>query len=1263
MNAICRRVAQIACFVALLSFAGPSAQAQGYVFGSASYSAPGLVSTSPPQGNAQIVTTDFNGDGIPDIAILGTISSGPALSIFLGKPDGSFGPRADYAVQASGFTVGDFNGDGKVDVIVVYSTSLSILFGNGDGTLQAPVPLNQSLGNLYSTAASADFNGDGKLDLLLLTPDFGSGATMAILLGNGDGTFQAPVTYSVPIAPYLVVGDFNLDGKPDIAISGGLNGGVVSILINNGDGTFKFPLNYSISGNVQGLATADLNGDGKLDLVVPSSGTSATISVLLGNGDGTFGSPIVYTSNLLSTSIAVADFNGDGKPDLALTDLEGPINAVAILLGNGDGTFQNPPLLYSAGLLPAGVISLDVNGDGKPDLAVAGGYGVLSYFSLTTLINRGDGTFANPANFPVLQFPYSAVVGDFNGDGHVDIATTSFTQTGGVSVLLGKDDGTFQAHVDSPTGQSPTAIATGDFNGDGKLDLVVADSSPTNALLSTLIGNGDGTFQNNISQTVPGPLGSLAVGDFNGDGKLDVAAVTFNTSVVSIFLGHGDGSFAAPVQYSTGPMAQSPPYHNVLTGDFNGDGKLDLAVATDNGIAVLLGNGDGTFQPFSLVPSLLSYDPGDDLLALADFNGDGKLDIIRSTQTGIINVALGNGDGTFQQGTGFQIPAILNTESAVVGDFNGDGKLDLAFASQSSDVVTILFGNGDGTFEGHIEYSVPSVSNNVNFMLAGDFNGDGALDMALADFDAGEVSVFINQPVAAFNPRALKFANQGIGTTSPEQSVTLTNGGAAPLAIAGIASSGEFAESNDCGSSLSIGQACNVSVSFAPTVDEALGGLLSFTDNASVVPQTLVLSGTGTGDFAGTFNHGAASASPGGQATYGLTVVPSGRFNGAVVLSASNLPPGATASWSPAIVTGAPWTSTLTVSTSPTTPPGNYTITVAGQSGALSHATTLTLLVGTVDFTGSVTPTSQAVPAGNSALYNIALSTLGTLPFGSAVALSVSGVPSGVTAGFSTTTVNPDTNGTSVLTLSTSGSTPVGSYTLTLSGTGGGVFHSTTIQLVVTTPGPVTGDFSGSFDHGTASANVGGQATYVLTVTPSGGFTGSVVLSVSGLPPGTTGSWSPAVVIGGSGTSALTITTGATTPLGAYNFTVSGASGTLTHSTTLTLLVGVVDFTGSVTPTSQTVFAGNSALYNIVLFPVGTLPFGHIVTLSLSGLPAGVTAILSNSTINPDLHNVNSSSVLTLTTSSSTPVGSYTLTLTGTGGGVTHSTGIRLTVQ
>lgn len=252
MNAI-RRVAPIMFICAVLSLVGLATQAQTYVFGTASYPAPGLSSISPPQGNALIFTADFNGDGIPDVVMLGTIASGQGLAIFLGKPDGSFAPMVDYPVQATGFTVGDFNGDGKLDIIVVNfggTITGSVLLGNGDGTLQPPVPLNQNIGNGYSAAASADFNGDGRLDLLLLTPDFGSGATMAILLGNGDGTFQASVTYPVPAAPYLALGDFNGDGKPDIAIAGTNDapsgGSLVSILINKGDGTFTMRLMLTV---------------------------------------------------------------------------------------------------------------------------------------------------------------------------------------------------------------------------------------------------------------------------------------------------------------------------------------------------------------------------------------------------------------------------------------------------------------------------------------------------------------------------------------------------------------------------------------------------------------------------------------------------------------------------------------------------------------------------------------------------------------------------------------------------------------------------------------------------------------------------------------------------------------------------------------------------------------------------------------------------------------------------------------------------------
>ena len=482
-----------------------------------------------------------------------------------------------------------------------------------------------------------------------------------------------------------------------------------------------------------------------------------------------------------------------------------------------------------------------MNGDGKPDLAVLGGDSVGTYFSVTVLINQGEGVLPARSTYPVPQYPYSAVTGDFNGDGKPDIAVDSFNSPGSVSVLLGNGDGTFQAHLDTAVATYPTAMAAGDFNNDGKLDLVVS-AAPTSSTFGffTLLGNGEGTFQNTLSQTTSSVVRSLAVGDFNKDGKLDVAAVIDGTNAVSIFLGKGDGTFNAPVQYATGPMVNSPPYHNVLAADFNVDGNLDLAVSTDAGISILLGKGDGTFMPYSAILA------GESLLAIGDFNGDGNPDLAVASGSMLVSVALGNGMGSFQQASGFQLPSILNAESTVAGDFNGDGKTDLAFANQSTNVVTILLGNGDGTFSSHIEYESGNVSNDVGFVVPNDFNGDGVLDLALADFNDNTVSVFLNSSVATFYPSGLTFGNLPVGVPSAEQSVSLSNPSPVPIALSSIGTTGDFSGSNTCGSTLAPVASCQASVTFTPTAGGSRTGLLVFSDSVPGSPQSLPLTGTGT---------------------------------------------------------------------------------------------------------------------------------------------------------------------------------------------------------------------------------------------------------------------------------------------------------------------------------------------------------------------------------------------------------------------------------
>jgi uncharacterized repeat protein (TIGR01451 family) len=321
------------------------------------------------------------------------------------------------------------------------------------------------------------------------------------------------------------------------------------------------------------FAVADFNGDGNADLVVGENG--GDVDILLGDGLGGFRLAGSYLHGGGPWwSVAVGDFNGDGKVDVAVTNLSNSV--VTILLGNGDGTLQ-PAGNYLVGTFPGSVVVADFNGDGKPDLAV----GTLNS-NLSILLGNGDGTFQAAVNYQVPEAT-SLATGDFNGDGNADLAITN---ENGVTVLLGAGDGTFLAPVNYAV--SASAVAIGDFNGDGKPDLAVTDISDNN--VSILLGNGDGTFRMAGSYAAGAQRGCLTVGDFNGDGKADLAVGNqFNTSV-SLLLGNGDGTFQAVANYPLGTTVQQTNAGSIVVGDFNGDGRADLAVATGNTtVSILLG--------------------------------------------------------------------------------------------------------------------------------------------------------------------------------------------------------------------------------------------------------------------------------------------------------------------------------------------------------------------------------------------------------------------------------------------------------------------------------------------------------------------------------------------------------------------------------------------------------------------------------------------------------------------------------------------------
>ena len=351
----------------------------------------------------------------------------------------------------------------------------------------------------------------------------------------------------------------------------------------------------------------------------------------------------VQASGVTHTSVATVDLNSDGKPDLAIANYADA--SVSVLLGRGDGTFT-AEARYSVKSTPTCVAVADFNGDGAPDLVVAN-YGSSQ---VSVLLGNGYGTFQPALNYPSYATssgiqPYSVAVGDFNGDGKPDLVVSNYSNTGfpfeagaTVSVLLGNGDGSFQPPVEYAAGSGPLAVAVADVNADGHPDLLVANNFSDN--VSILLGNGDGTFRQALNADAGDRPVAVIVDDFNADGIPDLAVANSFAGTISVLLGSGDGTFRERVAYPTDPYTD--PF-SVTALDVNGDGKRDLAVAM-----------------------WFCCDPED------------------PHALGTLNVLMGNGDGTFQLSLPFDRPAFIrHARSLVTADFNLDGKPDLAVVNEA----------------------------------------------------------------------------------------------------------------------------------------------------------------------------------------------------------------------------------------------------------------------------------------------------------------------------------------------------------------------------------------------------------------------------------------------------------------------------------------------------------------------------------------------------------------------------------------------------
>ncbi len=622
--------------------------------------------------------------------------------------------NADYP---NAIAAGDFTGDGKSD-LVTSSNPIAVLPGNGDGTFGASIPSPYS--SFARFAISAFLDDDANLDLIL------GGDPIEIYLGNGDGTFTFSTSYDVGhvATSGLVGGDFNGDGKLDLAETSLFYTTGLWVLLGHGDGTFDPPVAYAVGITPVTLATGDFNGDGRSDVAVPSWDGDA-FAVYLANADGSLGVPSYVTVGPGMKAAAAADWDGDGHVDLAIARGD----FADLLYGNGDGTFQ-AAVEHPAGLGSASLSALDVDGDGRLDI-VCFQVGWLGF--VTTLFQTEAGGFSAPVSYASSDFlTFSAFASaDFNGDGLPDFAATS-DQRDTVSVLLSAGARLLAAPtVALPTPPGPPAA--GDFDGNGVDEVAVSGnfSAAVNVLGRDHAGHYVilGTTPVHPSITIDGILAA----DFDGDTHLDVAILPG----AGVMRGHGDFTFEQP-QYPIAPFAS----RIVAAEDFNGDGKPDLAFLGDpptaGQVATLLGNGDGTFQP--AIPGPAQLHPAAFVLA-ADLNGDGIADLATADATccgygsDTISVFLAVGDGTFLDPVDYATGA--KPVSVAPGDFDGDGHADLVVANSGSTNVSVLFGDGAGGFEPGILIGVGS---SPAFVGSGDFDGDGITDIATANGSDGNGS-------------------------------------------------------------------------------------------------------------------------------------------------------------------------------------------------------------------------------------------------------------------------------------------------------------------------------------------------------------------------------------------------------------------------------------------------------------------------------------------------------------------------------------------
>ena len=444
------------------------------------------------------------------------------------------------------------------------------------------------------------------------------------------------------------------------------------------------------------------------------------------------------------------------------------------------------------------------------------------------------------------SIPNAAAVGDFNRDGKLDLAVVNYLPAGKVMIFLGNGDGTFTTGASYMVAVQPLYVWMASLRQNGIQDLIVGDTGSSNVYV--MLGNGDGTFQTAVPYATTGRPLAIRSGSFTQDGKIDIITLAeIGCNCVEVLPGNGDGTFGSAV---VTPVPYNITGFQLATGDFDGDGKLDVAVpgqfGTSNQVDTLLGSGDGSFRPNGFYP--VGIDPVS--VAAGRFNADNRIDLaVGSLLSNSVSILLGNGDGSFRQPIDYDTSGFATW--VAVGDLNGDGEEDLAVSNLGSPSnpfagsITVLSGNGDGTFAPGLDYPA---GEDLNYVAIGDFNGDRMPDLVAVDTQGNAIITLLNTGSVTFSPTTpITFPNQLLGTTSGIVSATLTNNGASPLTISSFTYTGKpFHVQTNCKGSIAPGNQCTISATFSPQAINASSGTITIRDNASSKPQFVELMGTGT---------------------------------------------------------------------------------------------------------------------------------------------------------------------------------------------------------------------------------------------------------------------------------------------------------------------------------------------------------------------------------------------------------------------------------